>query len=201
LPGFVFLPLLAGMCWSASVELTWDRHPDLDVTGYIAYWGQSEPLTDSIDVGKIERAHLDGLADNKTYLFSVRAYDRSRNLGPASPPISFKATPVEIKGVNKNPLEISGQGQIQILPNPFYESLLIEFGMKGSTVSNLRVAFFSLNGRLVKTGPFKKAGEGLFHFFWNGRDQNGHNLQSGVYFIRVQSGKKTIQTKKVYLIK
>ncbi len=71
------------------------------------------------------------------------------------------------------------------IPNPFNPSTQITFHLQESR--HLRLAIYSLNGRLVKVlaeGVMESGDHGLF---WNGRNHRGENVPSGVYLVVLES--------------
>jgi PKD repeat protein len=83
-------------------------------------------------------------------------------------------------------------------PNPFNPQTKVNYTLKSAGQTTVKI--FSLEGRLVKTlhDGFSPAGTSELH--WNGLDNTGRAVPSGVYFLHVQSaGTKAIQ--KLYLLK
>jgi hypothetical protein len=79
-----------------------------------------------------------------------------------------------------------GVSTFRISPNPVRETARIE------SQAGERVAVYDTRGRLVRTvlGPHSAP----VHATWNGTDENGRPLASGVYFIRQESaGKSTVR--------
>jgi len=86
----------------------------------------------------------------------------------------------------------------QNYPNPFNKETMIRFRLLGEM--NIRLSIYNQNGQLIKH---------LFHGYlvkneyvcsWDGRDNNGKLVPSGIYIIRMQSDAK-VQSKKMILIK
>jgi hypothetical protein len=86
---------------------------------------------------------------------------------------------------------------ISIHPNPFNPSTTVAFELAASEPVTVRV--FDVSGRLVKTladGPF--AG-GAHQLHWNGFDNHGSRVASGIYFIRIESRSYTATRRAVML--
>jgi len=89
-------------------------------------------------------------------------------------------------------------------PNPFTDKTVIEFkssGVESSTPITLKV--YDISGRLVRSFP-----SSLFSLHssvtWDGRDDKGKRVKTGVYFIKLEvksKNLKTSNTKKVMLIR
>ena len=184
------LLLATALLQGASVELSWDKHPDLDVTGYIAYWGTSPQLGDSMDVGMVERALIDGLQPGATYYFAVRAYDRSRNLGALSQTLTFNSGTLSTHQPHGHHHD---HHVTMIFPNPFSKQVSITTG------HNTSVAVYDLKGQLVKRFPnTNRSAHNII--LWNGTDHNDRPLPLGIYLVRLKHGRHH-HTRKVFLVK
>ena len=74
----------------------------------------------------------------------------------------------------------------QPFPNPFNPKTTITFDLPEKKEVVLQV--FNINGRLVHTLIRSKLGAGKYSFDWEGIDQNGRSVTSGVYFIQIDIG-------------
>ena len=83
-------------------------------------------------------------------------------------------------------------------PNPFNPQTKVSWTLKNAGTATVRV--YSLEGRLVKTLHDGFAPAGLSEAHWNGLDNAGRQVPTGVYFLTVQSAnEKAVQ--KLYLLK
>jgi hypothetical protein len=71
-------------------------------------------------------------------------------------------------------------------PNPFNPETTISYSLQNS--GNTSVRIFSLQGRLIRTLYNGYAGSGENEVRWNGRDDSGRPVASGLYFVKVQQG-------------
>ena len=85
----------------------------------------------------------------------------------------------------------------QNTPNPFRPSTTIRFALPSERDVELRV--FDVAGRAVKTIAQGPLGPGLHTLQWNGTDDNGGRLSSGVYFYRLTAGADRAQRKMVII--
>ena len=67
-------------------------------------------------------------------------------------------------------------------------------------MNNLIVDVYDANGRIVNSLINETIGPGLYEIVWDGKNQNGGDMATGVYFIRIQSG-INMSVNKVLLIK
>ncbi len=83
-------------------------------------------------------------------------------------------------------------------PNPFsisttFEIFLIE-------PSEIIIEIFNINGQLVKTIAKGNVLSGLHTYKWDGRNNNGVELENGIYFYRLKADKNVLR-KKMVLVK
>lgn len=84
-------------------------------------------------------------------------------------------------------------------PNPFNPSTTIRFGLKEPAF--VQLAVYDLNGRLVRTlhdGNYLPAGE--HSLTWNGLNDRGVRVVSGIYFLKFRAGDFG-ETKKLILLR
>jgi choice-of-anchor B domain-containing protein len=74
-------------------------------------------------------------------------------------------------------------------PNPFAGATTIRFSLPAE--SQARVAVFSTDGRRVATLVDGALVSGSHALTWDGRDDRGRSVASGVYFIRLDAGPRT----------
>jgi hypothetical protein len=87
----------------------------------------------------------------------------------------------------------------QNYPNPFNPVTTISYALPKA--SDITIEVFNLLGQKVKTlinAANQKAG--AYNVVWNGKDQFGNQVSSGIYFYRIQAG-DFIQAKKMVLMK
>ncbi len=82
-------------------------------------------------------------------------------------------------------------------PNPFNPSTTISFSVQIETALTLTV--HDIRGRLVRTLASGKFPAGNHRVHWNGKDNHGRVLASGVYFSRLAGGGTTVSRKLVLL--
>jgi hypothetical protein len=75
--------------------------------------------------------------------------------------------------------------QLNIAPNPFNNQAIIEFT---TTHQPVWLKVYDFTGQLVKTISLPKTQFGINRVTWNGRNDAGEPLPSGVYFVQLQAG-------------
>ncbi len=83
-------------------------------------------------------------------------------------------------------------------PNPFNPATTIEYFLPKNAWVNLSI--YNLLGQKIKTLINEHQKRGLKAIKWDGEDENGNKLSSGVYFYKLKT-KDFVQSKKMLLIK
>jgi hypothetical protein len=83
-------------------------------------------------------------------------------------------------------------------PNPFNPSVRIEYGVPSP--ARVLVQIWSVDGRLIRTVEDAERSMGMYAAEWNGKDEAGRDVSSGLYFCRLTVGKEVL-TKKLTLLK
>ncbi|HNT52497.1 MAG TPA: FlgD immunoglobulin-like domain containing protein, partial [Candidatus Syntrophosphaera sp.] len=83
-------------------------------------------------------------------------------------------------------------------PNPFNPSTTISFSVKEALP--VSIGIYNLKGQLVRTLVNEDKAAGSHSVSWDGRDDNGSPVSSGVYFYKMHAGKYS-STKKMILMK
>ena len=86
----------------------------------------------------------------------------------------------------------------QNYPNPFADETTISFGIMKRCQVSLKI--YDVSGELVKVLADGLYGPAYFRYSWDGTDESGRLLGSGVYFCRMKAGKYSL-TRKVSLIR
>ncbi|MCD6100126.1 MAG: T9SS type A sorting domain-containing protein [Candidatus Marinimicrobia bacterium] len=85
----------------------------------------------------------------------------------------------------------------QNYPNPFNSTTSIKYEIKQR--SKVRLCIVNSKGQIVRTLVNGKQDIGLYKVTWDGKDDNGIMLASGVYFCRLESGFGNVVKKMVFL--
>ncbi len=86
----------------------------------------------------------------------------------------------------------------QNYPNPFNPSTTIRFDLPAASNTVLRI--FDVTGRLVATLADGRMDAGQHTVVWNGKNNRGRIVASGVYFCRLQAG-KLVATRKIVVLR
>ncbi|MDI6739676.1 MAG: FlgD immunoglobulin-like domain containing protein, partial [Candidatus Edwardsbacteria bacterium] len=156
------------------------------------------PEGDSVTIAV--KFNAKGLLGNKVY----KKWLLIKSDDPLSPPVTV---PVVLK---TNPTGVEGEPRAMLLPvrfalqpnypNPFGNRTVIRYQIpaaagyaerKSSATENnvhCRVSIYNLTGQLVKTLVDKPLGPGYYQANWDGKDNSGIRVSSGIYFYRMTAG-------------
>jgi hypothetical protein len=103
-----------------------------------------------------------------------------------------------VQGVNDD-INIPGKYALaQNYPNPFNPTTNISYALKEKSHVNLSV--YNLLGQKVITLVNADLGPGLHSVEWNGTNSSGNQVNSGIYFYKIDTG-AFVATKKMVLLK
>ena len=86
----------------------------------------------------------------------------------------------------------------QNYPNPFNPATTIEFRLPAECMVRLRI--YNMLGRLVRTLEDRRMTAGEYIVRWDGEDDSGRTLGSGIYFLRIEAGEFS-QARRMVLLK
>jgi len=93
---------------------------------------------------------------------------------------------------------ISSDLKLSNFPNPFNPYTLITYQLKKS--ANVKLNIYNIKGQLVRALVNERQSAGRHEIFWDGKDQHGNEVSSGVYLYRLEADKR-YTIKKMMLVK
>jgi hypothetical protein len=178
-----------------GLNLTWHRGSETDFGHYAVYRGSIEgfePAPGNRIAALADTMYLDAdwRARSRCY-YKVAAVDIHGNESCCS-----LLRPEDIAGgeTRKTP---AANFLAQNYPNPFNPSTKIVFGLREPEFVSLKV--FDAAGRLVRVLVEADRTAGVHEAFWDGRDDRGAQMSSGLYFCRLKAGSFTSLRKMVLL--
>jgi len=101
-----------------------------------------------------------------------------------------------------SPLPPNPQGfrLLGVRPNPAKSGANLQFALQGGR-TDIQVEVFDLAGRLVRRLDPMNAGIGNHELFWDGRDERGTPVQTGVYFFRATGKGISQQSVKLLVVR
>jgi hypothetical protein len=86
----------------------------------------------------------------------------------------------------------------QNYPNPFNPSTTIRFQVPQTV--DVRLKVYDVGGRLVRTLVDEEKKPNVYEVVWDGHDNNGSRVASGVYFYKLEAG-SFVKTRKMVILK
>jgi flagellar hook assembly protein FlgD len=107
---------------------------------------------------------------------------------------------VIVEGVANTDETLSPAAHIlSISPNPFADLAVIHYNLSNPTRVQMQV--YNLKGQLVRTLVDASQSKGEQLAVWEGCDDNGRHLASGIYFLRTKLEGKTCITRRLVLLR
>ena len=175
----------------ASVELVAGGRPQYrELQSAFGYGSQVQPgvhfgLGTAVQADTLRVRWPDGL---QTIQFGLRAGQRLLLFHPR---LSTAVTEAEGRDLGRFRL-------FSNVPNPFNAGTIIHFELPRS--GEMELAVFNVLGQPVRGLINGVLDAGVYQVAWNGRDEGGRNLGSGVYFCRL-AGDGRVQTRRMLLLK
>jgi len=153
---------------------------------------QISPLAKGVTTGDLDNDNVPDL----DVIFSRDALNSLLGNVPNNTVVTLVMTAVTKPSAGTLPIRAEAQVKIKnsgatavsafASPNPFNPATSVKYSLrKGGEVS---VRIFSLDGRLVKTLVEGPATAGTHEVLWDGRDNGGNSVRSGMYFVKTTSG-------------
>ncbi|HEX9750581.1 MAG TPA: FlgD immunoglobulin-like domain containing protein [candidate division Zixibacteria bacterium] len=108
-----------------------------------------------------------------------------------------------VRMAGAGPLVPSSYSLVQNYPNPFNAGTVIRFNVPRSDagdLTNVKLVVYNVLGQAVRTLVDEQYTPGSHQATWDGTNDHGTTVSSGVYFYRMQAGNFT-DTKKMTLLK
>ncbi|MCD4797244.1 MAG: T9SS type A sorting domain-containing protein, partial [Candidatus Cloacimonetes bacterium] len=86
-------------------------------------------------------------------------------------------------------------------PNPFNPFTTISFELNTENTENTEIVIYNLKGQKVKQLVNEQLPAGQHSVAWNGTDDSGKSVSSGIYFYKMRSDGRYTSTKKMILMK
>lgn len=171
--------------------LSWDEVTAEDLSEYSVYSSEFDDFISYEFIGSTNSTQMDVEGTESLYL-AVAAKDFAGNESEFSVRLF---NPTSIDGS-----QVPGSFALdQNVPNPFNPSTEIRFALPKASTVTLRV--FDVAGRRVsELVSAEDMDQGWHTITWQGKDESGRPVSSGVYFYRLEAGLYT-ETKGMILIK
>ena len=139
-----------------------------------------------------------GLTAGTTYAYRIRSVEPHAEEAAYSDPVRV-ALPIDVATViDQEPDSAAPSAALHIHPNPFNGDTSIRFSLDGETPVRLQI--LDIMGQVVRELVRPPLPGGHHRARWDGRDDDGRWLASGLYLCRLQVGTRTV-TRKMLLLR
>jgi hypothetical protein len=199
---------LSAISESTVTILSWKPNTESDLSHYLVY---RDTLTGFIPdtfkiVGQVAKdssvfRDYDFIL-GRTYYYRLSAWDLTGHESDYSNELAVLATEVgeSTEEENRPPVFQLSQNY----PNPFNSSTVIWYRLPdvGYQPAEVEITVYNLLGKLVRTLVKTRQYPGEHKVLWDGRDDSGKEVASGIYFYRMKvSGLELIKPKKMVLLR
>jgi hypothetical protein len=190
------------------ITLSWKPNTESDLSHYLVY---RDTLTGFIpDTFKIVGEVLkdssvfkdSNVVLGKSYYYRVSAWDLTGHQSEYSEEVQILATEVGESTEEENRPPVFQL--FQNYPNPFNSSTVIWYYLPdvGFQPAEVEITIYNLLGKLVKTLVKARQYPGEHKVLWDGKDDSGKEVASGIYFYRLKvSGLELVKPKKMILLR
>lgn len=124
--------------------------------------------------------------------------DEMSGFRPAAAQAKSLTRNIEKTGCAGNQEEVCDRFSLeQNEPNPFIKNTKIRFQF--AKQAEAKVIIYSLSGALMRTLLDSTLGPGTHIVEWDGKDNSGESMESGIYLCRLYAGVCTTTNKMIYL--
>jgi hypothetical protein len=182
--------------FSAGATAQWD---DIFVSwGTAPPWLSATPASGSVAVSGTADITLDIDAAGLSHgLYEAALVLRTND--PATPLFEVPVTLTVDSTVTSTVTPRAPMALFQNAPNPFERGTTIRYALERPVYTDLRV--YDVRGALVRTLDSGAQPAGDHQRFWDGRDNDGRRVASGVYFYRLATSGGFAQTRKMLMLR
>jgi hypothetical protein len=171
---------------SGYIDIFWEQNYEADFREYLIYrdtLANFEPSSNNL----IARSSSSGFRDSdypqvRHLYYRIEAMDNQGN-SSLSDELQINFSDIYDYGDNlPAALEITGN-----YPNPFNSQTVIEYTVAnlGPLPAKITINIYDILGRVIRVIDLEKDCPGQHSIVWDGRDNEGNELTSGVYFAKI----------------
>ncbi|MDZ7725762.1 MAG: cohesin domain-containing protein [candidate division KSB1 bacterium] len=168
--------------------------PEGDSLYYFISWGDSSVTGwQGPYAGAVEKRFGHSWSEPGDYAVVARARDMYEHVSEWSDTLWVNVT--YASDVNENGHSITQFSLLQNYPNPFNPSTRISYEVPQD--AHIRIKVFDVRGACIRTLVDREKTTGRYTLTWNGRDERGNRVPSGVYIYRLVTPEQTLARKMV----
>jgi hypothetical protein len=193
---------------SVSITLTWKPNTEADLFHYLVYKDTVfNFIPDTLKIVGIVSKDSSIFKDHnweygKTYYYKLSAHDLTNRQSSYSDELMIKAT--DVPWTDEVKVEIEKYSLSQNYPNPFNPTTVIVYYLPdiGYQPAEVELTIYNVLGKQVRTLVKERQYPGEHRAVWDGEDDEGNDVASGIYFYRLKvSGVDFVKAKKMTLIR
>ncbi|MCF7824089.1 MAG: T9SS type A sorting domain-containing protein [Candidatus Marinimicrobia bacterium] len=176
-----------------QIYLQWDASIDEDFNFFRVYRSQVEDFATMELISElIETSFIDPNVEvGETYYYRVSAVDFNANEGEPSETVTHSVVGIDTRSMpDVFTLE-------NAYPNPFNPITTIRYGLPEA--SDVLLTIYDVSGREVITLVQQSQPSGWYSISWNGQNQDGTSVGTGIYLAKIQASQYSEVIKMVYL--
>ena len=185
-----------------SVRLLWVTQSESNVYGFKIYKSNQEELSQAqmlnvlINATNTSQMQVYVYVDKEIYSSGIYYYwlevidvnGYSQFKGPISVNVVYPEGNQDIPLIT---------GIDSIYPNPFNPGTWLSYSLEEMT--NVKLEIFNLKGQLVWKNEIPNQSANRYRYFWDGKNLNGNNCTSGIYFFRLTTNKSNYIAKMILM--
>ena len=193
---------------SVSITLTWKPNTEADLSHYLVYKDTVfNFIPDTFKIVGIISKDSSSFKDHNwvygtTYYYKLSAWDLTNHQSSYSDELMIKAT--DVPWTEEIKVELKKYSLSQNYPNPFNPTTVIVYYLPdlGYQPAEVELTIYNLLGKVVRTLIKERQYPGEHRAVWDGKDDEGNDVASGIYFYRLKvSGVDFVKAKKMVLIR
>jgi hypothetical protein len=173
-----------------SVILTWDMPSFLRALSGYRIYRNGELRAELGDPAEMQ--YTDSIALSGTYSYYVTAMYGSLESDPGEEVWCY----IEVVDT-QDLLQPPEQFSLRLSPNPFHDHITLRYSVPKAGL--VKIEIYNLKGQLVRSLVNEAKTLGSHEAAWDGCDQAGSRVSSGLYFTRFQANGKTLKNKVIKL--
>jgi hypothetical protein len=177
------------------VSLTWNVSEEEDFDYYAVYRGETEDFVPGVPIGVTSDATFEDTDPPiaPEWWYKVTAFDFAGNESAPSESAGLLVTGVEDTYPSRFWLAPA-------VPNPFEGTTAIEYWIPDTgDRCSVSLMIYDASGRRVRKLVDGEVAPGIHTEIWDGRDDGGVPVSNGVYFCRMEAGRRTNSRKLIMI--
>lgn len=190
------LSLIPTVLSGQSMILSWTPSPESDISHYVVYRDTIPGTFKAYASVPAENASFtdSGVEPNHTYFYKMTAVDFSGNESSAT--VELSATAGILTSTGEQTIAPGTFQLEQNYPNPFNPSTTIRYDIPSK--GRVQLLVFNTLGMKVRTLIDDIQERGNYTLEWDGKDDNGNLLSTGIYFYQLLSAGQRSMRKAVF---